>query len=89
MVETIPITEQLMEFDKILDDLANVDVVLEDEDKVFHLLCALPKSYERFKDTMLYGKEDTIILGEVQAVLRTKELTKFQNLKVWKTVWMP
>jgi hypothetical protein len=62
MVETIPITEQLAEFTKILDDLANVDVILEDEDKAFHLLCALPKSYESFKDSMLYGKEGTITL---------------------------
>jgi hypothetical protein len=82
MVETKPITDQLAEFDKILDDLANIDVTLEDGDKALHLLCALPKSYEGFKDTMLYGKESAVTLEEVQSALRTKELTKFQNLKV-------
>ncbi|KAK2397311.1 alpha carbonic anhydrase [Trifolium repens] len=82
MVETKPITEQLAEFNKILDDLANIDVTLEDGDKALHLLCALPKSYEGFKDTMLYGKESAVTLEEVQSALRTKELTKFQNLKV-------
>jgi hypothetical protein len=34
MVETKSITEQLAEFNKIIDYLANVDVNLEDEDKV-------------------------------------------------------
>ena len=32
-------------------------------------------------DTMLYGKEDIIILEEVQATLRTKELTKSKDLR--------
>ncbi|KAK2421738.1 alpha carbonic anhydrase [Trifolium repens] len=82
MVESKSITEQLAEFNKIIDDLANIDVKLEDEDKALHLLCILPKSYESFKDTMLYGKETPVTLEEVQSALRTKELTKFKDLKV-------
>ncbi|KAK2403613.1 alpha carbonic anhydrase [Trifolium repens] len=82
MVEHKSVVEQLAEFNKIIDDLANVDVNLEDEDKAFHLLCALPKSYENLKDALLYGKEGTITLDEVQPALRTKELTKFKYLKV-------
>ncbi|CAJ2630319.1 unnamed protein product [Trifolium pratense] len=57
MVENKPVVEQLSEFNKIIDDLANIDVNLEDEDKAFHLLCALPKSLENLKDALLYGKE--------------------------------
>ena len=72
MVESKSITEQLAEFNKIIDDLANIDVKLEDEDKALHLLCTLPKSYESFKDTMLYGKETAVTLEEVQSALRTK-----------------
>ncbi|KAK2442835.1 alpha carbonic anhydrase [Trifolium repens] len=82
MVESKSMTEQLAEFNKIIDDLANVDVNLEDGDKALHLLCTLPKSYESFKDTMLYGRESPITLEEVQSALRTKELTKFKDLKV-------
>ncbi|MCH81718.1 cytochrome P450 [Trifolium medium] len=78
--------EQLTEFNKIIDDLMNIDVNLEDEGKVLHLLCALSKSFEIFKDTMLYGKEDTITLDEVQSALRTKKLTKFKDLKVENSV---
>ncbi|KAK2448483.1 hypothetical protein QL285_007742 [Trifolium repens] len=82
MVETKSMTEQLAKFNKIIDDLANIDVTLEDGDKTLHLLCTLPKSYESFKDTMLYGRERPITLEEVQSALQTKELTKFKDLKV-------
>jgi len=33
-------------------------------------------------DIILYGKEGTTTLEEVQSALRTKELTKFKDLKV-------
>jgi len=56
MVESKTVTEQLTGFNKILDDLENIEVHLEDEDKAILLLCALPRSFESFKDTMLYGK---------------------------------
>ncbi|KAK2437928.1 alpha carbonic anhydrase [Trifolium repens] len=82
MVESKSITKQLAEFNKIIDYLANIDVNLEDEGKALHLLCTLPKSYVSFKDTMLYDKESVVTLEEVQSALRTKELTKFKDLKV-------
>jgi len=41
MVESKTIMELLTEFKKILDDLENVEVHLEDEDKVILLLCDL------------------------------------------------
>ncbi|PNX70128.1 cytochrome p450, partial [Trifolium pratense] len=82
MVETKSMTEQLAKFNKIIDDLANLEVNLEDEDKVLHLLCTLPKSYESFEDTLLYGRENPVTLEEVQSALRSKEITKSNNLKV-------
>lgn len=82
MVESKSISEQLAEFNTILDDLANIEVNMEDEDKALLLLRSLPKSFEHFKDTILYGKEGTTTLEEVQTDLRTKELTKFKDLKV-------
>jgi hypothetical protein len=75
------IMEQLTEFNKILDNLKNIEVHLEDEDTYILLLCALPRSFESFKDTMLYGKEDAVTLEEAQAALRTKELTKSKDLR--------
>jgi len=81
MVESKTVTEQLTKFNKILDDLENIEVKLEDEDKAILLLCALPRSFESFKDTMLYGKEGTVTLEEVKAALRTMELTKSKDLR--------
>jgi len=81
MGESKAIMEQFTEFNKILDDLENIEVHLEDEDKTILLLCALPRSFEYFKDTMLYDKEGTVTLDEVQTTLRTKELTKSKDLR--------
>jgi hypothetical protein len=44
-VESKPITGQLMEFNKILDDSANIEVNVDDEDKTLLLLCSLPKFF--------------------------------------------
>jgi len=45
MVESKVIMKQLMVFNKILDDLENIEVHLEDEDKAILLMCALPRSF--------------------------------------------
>ena len=70
MVESRTIEEQLAEFNKNIDDLENIGVKLEgvkleDEDKVVILLNALPKTFEHFKDALLYGKDQLITLEEV------------------------
>jgi len=80
MVESKAIMEQLTEFNKILDDVENIEVDLKDEDKAILLLCALSRSFESFKDIILYGKEGTVTLEEVQAALRAKKLTKSKTL---------
>jgi len=68
-VESKRITEQLTEFNKILDDSTNIEVNVEDEDKTLLLLCSFPKFFGHFTDTILYGKEDTTTLEEVQVAL--------------------
>jgi len=65
--------EQLVDFN-ILDDLGNIKVKLEDEDKALVLFNALQKTFENFKDALLFGMEQTITLEEVQTSIRTKEL---------------
>ena len=65
------ITEQLADFNKILDDLENIEVKHDDEDKALLLLNALPKSFEHFKDALLYRRDQTITLEEVQNSIRT------------------
>ena len=48
-------------------------MTIEDEDQALLLLSSLPKSYNNFKDTLLYGME-SLTLDEVQAALNSKEL---------------
>ena len=70
------ILEQLEDFGKVVDDLENIDVTIGDEDKAILLLNALPKSYDHLRDAIMYGREGTITLLEVQSALRAKEQQK-------------
>ena len=91
MAESRTIEEQLAEFNKNIDDLENIGVKLEgvkleDEDKVVILLNALPKTFEHFRDALLYGKDKLITLEEVVTSIRTKEFQKLQDSKITEEV---
>lgn len=73
MQEEKSIDEQLDIFNKLILDLENIDVTVDDEDQALLLLSSLPKSYATFKETLLYGRE-SLTLDEVQAALNSKEL---------------
>ena len=75
-LEDKSIIEQLEDFDKAVDDLENIDVVIDDEYKAILLLNALPKSYDQLRDAILFGREGTVTLQEVQSALRSKELQR-------------
>ncbi|XP_020600365.1 SWI/SNF complex subunit SWI3D [Phalaenopsis equestris] len=64
------------QINKIIDDLENIDVKMDDEDKTLLLLNSIPKSYEHFKDVMLYGRTQTIFLEDAQSLIIAKELQK-------------
>ncbi|WVZ23807.1 hypothetical protein V8G54_002351 [Vigna mungo] len=81
MSESRTIEEQIAEFSKIVDDLENIEVKLGDEDKVVILLNALPRTFEHFRDALLYGKDQVITLEEVLTSIRTKEFQKLQDSK--------
>ncbi|WVZ13024.1 hypothetical protein V8G54_017554 [Vigna mungo] len=81
MSESRTIEEQIAEFSKIVDDLENIEVKLEDEDKVVILLNALPRTFEHLRDALLYEKDQVITLEEVLTSIRTKEFQKLQDSK--------
>lgn len=57
MVENKSIMEYLTEFHKIIDDLENIEVKIDDDDNDLLLLSSLPRSFENFKNSLLYGKK--------------------------------
>ncbi|GJS54946.1 retrovirus-related pol polyprotein from transposon TNT 1-94 [Tanacetum coccineum] len=58
-----------------LENLNNIEVRIEDEDRALILLCSLPKSYEHLVTTLLYGRE-TISMEDVKSALNSSELRK-------------
>ncbi|GJT06725.1 hypothetical protein Tco_0841187 [Tanacetum coccineum] len=69
------ISEHIDEFNKIVLDLANIEVKFKDEDLALLLLTSLLASYEHFVDTLVYGRE-ALTLEDVMATLNSKEIKK-------------
>nr|GEZ86423.1 retrovirus-related Pol polyprotein from transposon TNT 1-94 [Tanacetum cinerariifolium] len=74
------IFEHIDEFNKIVLDLANIEVKFEDEDLALLLLTSLPASYEHFVDTLLYGRE-ALTLEDVMAKLNSKDVKERSKAK--------
>nr|GEY20607.1 retrotransposon protein, putative, Ty1-copia subclass [Tanacetum cinerariifolium] len=74
------IFEHIDEFNKMVLDLANVEVKFKDKDLALLLITSLPASYEHFMDTLLYGRED-LTLEDVMATLNSKEIKERSKAK--------
>ena len=80
MQEGMPLCDHLDEFNKILMDLKNIDIKIDDEDQALILLCSLPEFFDNFINSMLYGR-DTISLVDVKSALNSMELRTRLNGK--------
>ena len=67
-------------FNKMILDLENINVKIEDEDQALLMLCDLPKSRAHFKETLLYGRESSTF-EEVQSTLYSKDLNERKEHK--------
>nr|GEW12052.1 retrovirus-related Pol polyprotein from transposon TNT 1-94 [Tanacetum cinerariifolium] len=57
----------------ILIDLENLDVDIDNEDKVVLLVISLPASYKHFTQIMLYGNRKTLSFDDVKSVVLSKQ----------------
>jgi len=78
MHEGTTVNDHLDSFNKIIMDLKNIDIDVDDEDQALILLCSLPVSFDSFVNSMLYGN-DTLSLADVKASLNSKELRSKLN----------
>ncbi|GJR66468.1 putative reverse transcriptase domain-containing protein [Tanacetum coccineum] len=62
-------------FNKLILDLANIDIDIEDEDQALMLHTSLSSSYENSLETLLYGRE-YLTIEDVPATLNSRELKK-------------
>ncbi|KAH9718762.1 hypothetical protein KPL71_022343 [Citrus sinensis] len=80
MEEGSSLATHIDSFNRIIMDLEDINVSLEDEDKAIILLSSLPPSYEHFVDTLLYGRQ-SISMADVKNSLSSKEVTKKAETK--------
>nr|GEV89685.1 retrovirus-related Pol polyprotein from transposon TNT 1-94 [Tanacetum cinerariifolium] len=67
--------DHIDEFNKLILDLANIDIEIKDEDQTLMLHTSLPSSYEKFMETLLYGRE-SLTMKDVLANLNSRKLKK-------------
>ncbi|GJR77060.1 hypothetical protein Tco_0089425 [Tanacetum coccineum] len=81
------ISEHINEFNKIVVDLANIEVKFKDEGLDLLLLTSLPASYDHFVNTLLYGRE-ALTLEDVMATLNSKEIKERSKAKEDNGEWL-
>nr|GFA17578.1 retrovirus-related Pol polyprotein from transposon TNT 1-94 [Tanacetum cinerariifolium] len=62
-------------FNKLILDLANIDIEIDDEYQPLMLLTSLPSSYDNFVETLLFGRE-FLTMEDVLTTLNSRELKK-------------
>jgi hypothetical protein len=73
MQEDTPLCDHLDYFNRIILDMKNIDIKVNDEDQILILLCSLTGAFDNFVSSMLHGR-DTISLANVKSALNSMEL---------------
>ena len=81
MIEDKVLAEQLNMFNKLIVDLENINVKIDDEDQGLLLLCALPRTHAHFKETLLYGRK-SLTFVEFQSALCSKDSSEWKEHKL-------
>ena len=78
MKERTVVLEHLNFFNKDINELLDIDVKIDEEDKALIFLSSLSQSYDHIITTMLYGKK-TLMLEDVMSTLLSDEIRKKTN----------
>uniref|UniRef100_A0A803PAR7 Reverse transcriptase domain-containing protein n=1 Tax=Cannabis sativa TaxID=3483 RepID=A0A803PAR7_CANSA len=78
MDETRELRNHRDDFNKIIVDLNNLGVKIDDEDQAIILLSSLPKIYEHFVDT-IFNVKYTLTMTKVKGAFKSKEIQKKGN----------
>nr|TKS05878.1 hypothetical protein D5086_0000128830 [Populus alba] len=70
--------DHLNDFNKMIVDMKNLDVEINDEDKALLLLNSLPNTYEHLVTTLLYGKEKIKFIDVSNALVNNEYRKKDQ-----------
>ncbi|GAA0187456.1 hypothetical protein LIER_34744 [Lithospermum erythrorhizon] len=73
MQEGTSLKDYLDRLNKILLDLSNIDINIDDEDADLILLASLPPSYENFRES-LTNEKNSLFLEEVRSGFHSREL---------------
>nr|GEY69849.1 hypothetical protein [Tanacetum cinerariifolium] len=74
------LSEHIDEFNKLIGDLTNIDVDIDNVNQALMLLTSLPHSYDNFVEALLYGREP-LNLEDVLSSLNSRELKKRTGAK--------
>lgn len=80
MEESKELKKHLDDYNRIILDLNVAGVKLDEEDQDIILLSSLPRVYEHFVDTTLYGKQ-TLTVTEINSTLNSEELQRKYGCK--------
>ncbi|KAH9777913.1 hypothetical protein KPL71_007181 [Citrus sinensis] len=72
--------DHIDEFNNLILDLENVNIIFEDENRALILLSSLPDSYEHFMDTLL-NERQSLTLKDMKDALKSKDLKKRTEMK--------
>ncbi|KAH7575557.1 hypothetical protein JRO89_XS02G0145600 [Xanthoceras sorbifolium] len=75
------LVDNMDEFKRLIQDLENMSIEMDDEDQIVILLNSLPRSYENFVDTLKYGRQ-TIKFEEIEVAIIANGKTNAECLMV-------
>lgn len=75
MEESKELKKHLDDYNRIMLDLNDAGVKQDEEDQDIILLSSLPRVYEHFVDTTLYGRQ-TLTVTEINSTLNSEELQR-------------